>query len=72
MSGFKISELDHIVLNVGDIERSLKFYTEVMGFELTTRMGDSAAFLSAGGVVHRHTLIRTDTRRRGAETKWAG
>jgi len=31
MSGFKISELDHIVLNVGDIERSLQFYTEVMG-----------------------------------------
>lgn len=33
MSGFKISELDHIVLNVGDIERSLHFYTEVMGLK---------------------------------------
>ena len=33
MTGFKISELDHIVLNVGDIERSLQFYTGVMGLK---------------------------------------
>jgi glyoxylase I family protein len=33
MSGFKISELDHIVLNVGDIERSLQFYTGVIGLK---------------------------------------
>jgi glyoxylase I family protein len=33
MSGFKIRELDHIVLNVGDIERSLQFYTGVMGLK---------------------------------------
>ncbi len=33
MSGFKITELDHIVLNVGDIERSLQFYTGVMGLK---------------------------------------
>lgn len=33
MSGFKISELDHIVLNVRDIERSLQFYTGVMGLK---------------------------------------
>jgi glyoxylase I family protein len=30
MSRIRITELDHIVLNVSDIERSLKFYTEVM------------------------------------------
>ena len=33
MSGFKISALDHIVLNVGDVERSLQFYTGVMGLK---------------------------------------
>lgn len=33
MSGFKISELDHIVLNVSDIERSLQFYTGVLGLK---------------------------------------
>ena len=31
MKKIKIIELDHIVLNVGDIDRSLKFYTEVLG-----------------------------------------
>jgi catechol 2,3-dioxygenase-like lactoylglutathione lyase family enzyme len=29
----KITELDHIVLNVADIDRSLKFYTEVLGLQ---------------------------------------
>jgi glyoxylase I family protein len=31
MSRLKIKDLDHIVLNVSDIHRSLKFYTEVLG-----------------------------------------
>ena len=31
MARIKITDLDHIVLNVGDIEQSLKFYTEVLG-----------------------------------------
>jgi catechol 2,3-dioxygenase-like lactoylglutathione lyase family enzyme len=31
MARIKITELDHIVLNVGDIYRSLKFYTDVLG-----------------------------------------
>jgi glyoxylase I family protein len=29
----KITELDHIVLNVGDIDRSIAFYTEVLGLK---------------------------------------
>lgn len=33
MTGIKISELDHIVLNVGDIDRSLSFYTNVLGLK---------------------------------------
>ena len=33
MRGFRVTELDHIVLNVKDIDRSLKFYTEVIGLE---------------------------------------
>ena len=31
MGKFKISVLDHIVLNVGDIDRALQFYTGVLG-----------------------------------------
>ena len=33
MERIKVTELDHIVLNVGDIDRSLKFYTEVLGLQ---------------------------------------
>ena len=33
MERIKVIELDHIVLNVGDIDRSLKFYIEVLGLQ---------------------------------------
>jgi catechol 2,3-dioxygenase-like lactoylglutathione lyase family enzyme len=33
MARITITELDHIVLNVSDIDRSLKFYTEVLGLQ---------------------------------------
>jgi catechol 2,3-dioxygenase-like lactoylglutathione lyase family enzyme len=31
MDRITVTDLDHIVLNVGDIERSLRFYTDVLG-----------------------------------------
>ena len=33
MKPIRITALDHIVLNVGDIERALKFYTQVLGLQ---------------------------------------
>ena len=39
-------------LKVADLERSLAFYRDVLGFELTQRFGSQAAFLSAGGYHH--------------------
>lgn len=33
MKPIKITELDHIVLNVSDIDRSLVFYTQVLGLK---------------------------------------
>ncbi len=42
----------HIHLKVADLERSIAFYREVLGFELTQRFGHGAAFLSAGGYHH--------------------
>lgn len=32
---FRIAKLGHIVLNVGDLERSVKFYTQVLGFSVS-------------------------------------
>jgi catechol 2,3-dioxygenase len=43
---------------VSDLERAVKFYTEVMGFEVTTLWQGSAAFLSAGGY-HHHLGLNT-------------
>ena len=48
----------HIHLKVADLERALAFYRDVLGFQLTQRFGDSAAFLSAGGY-HHHLAINT-------------
>src|SRR5208282_5221290 len=44
--------IGHVHLKVADLERALKFYRDVLGFELTQRFGRQAAFLSAGGYHH--------------------
>ncbi len=41
----------HMHLHVGDIEAGLRFYRDVLGFELQANLG-SAAFVSAGGYHH--------------------
>jgi catechol 2,3-dioxygenase len=42
----------HVHLHVGDLERGLGFYRDVLGFELMTFMPGAAAFVSAGGYHH--------------------
>src|SRR4029077_1251801 len=51
-------DIGHIHLKVADLDRALAFYSGVLGFQLTTRMGPSAAFLSAGGY-HHHIGLNT-------------
>ncbi len=43
--------IGHVHLKVSDLERSLKFYRDVLGFEVMQRMGAQAAFLSAGVIL---------------------
>jgi catechol 2,3-dioxygenase len=50
--------MGHVHLKVSDIERALGFYRDVLGFEVTQRIGNSAAFLSAGGY-HHHIGLNT-------------
>ena len=52
------TEIGHVHLKVSDLERAVAFYSGVLGFELTQRMGTSAAFLSAGGY-HHHIGLNT-------------
>jgi len=42
----------HVHLRVADLERAIRFYRDVLGFPLTLRYGDKAAFLGAGGYHH--------------------
>jgi catechol 2,3-dioxygenase len=43
----------HVHLHVADTAAALRFYTELIGFEKVVELGDSAAFVSAGGYHHR-------------------
>ena len=54
-SGVRIG---HVHLKVADLDRSLRFYCGLLGFELMVRMGDEAAFVSAGGY-HHHIGLNT-------------
>jgi catechol 2,3-dioxygenase len=50
--------IGHVHLKVSDLDRALRFYCGVLGFELTQRYGTQAAFVSAGGY-HHHIGLNT-------------
>jgi catechol 2,3-dioxygenase len=50
--------IGHVHLKVADLDRALKFYCGVLGFELQQRLGSQAAFISAGGY-HHHIGLNT-------------
>lgn len=52
----------HVHLKVADLERSLGFYSGVLGFSVTQRIGDSAVFLGAGDYHHHLALNTWDSR----------
>jgi catechol 2,3-dioxygenase len=52
------TDIGHVHLKVADLDRAIGFYRDVLGFELMQRMGDQAAFLSAGGY-HHHIGLNT-------------
>lgn len=61
MDDYKVpsqTRIGHVHLKVADLTRALAFYQGVLGFELTTRYGDQAAFVSAGGY-HHHIGLNT-------------
>ncbi|MEO8448205.1 MAG: VOC family protein, partial [Gemmatimonadota bacterium] len=51
-------DMGHVHLKVADLERAIRFYRDVLGFDLTQRFGDRAAFLGAGGY-HHHIGLNT-------------
>jgi catechol 2,3-dioxygenase len=57
--------IGHVHLKVADLERAIGFYNGVLGFDLMQRMGNQAAFLSAGGY-HHHIGLNTWESRGGS------
>ncbi len=55
LSGMRIG---HVHLKVADLQRAIDFYTRVLGFEVTQRFGNQAAFLSSDGY-HHHIGLNT-------------
>jgi catechol 2,3-dioxygenase len=52
------TRIGHVHLKVSNLERSLQFYRDLLGFEVMQYYGDSAVFLSAGGY-HHHIGLNT-------------
>lgn len=50
--------IGHVHLKVSNLQRSMEFYCNLLGFELTTMYGTDAAFISAGGY-HHHIGLNT-------------
>lgn len=51
-------QIGHVHLTVGDLDRAMEFYCDILGFEVSARYGTSAVFLSAGGY-HHHIALNT-------------
>ncbi|HEY1922682.1 MAG TPA: VOC family protein [Tepidisphaeraceae bacterium] len=51
-------QIGHVHLKVSDLQRALTFYRDVLGFQVQQRMGNQAAFISAGGY-HHHIGLNT-------------
>jgi catechol 2,3-dioxygenase len=52
------THIGHVHLKVSDLKRSLEFYCNLLGFDITTMYGEDAAFISAGGY-HHHIGLNT-------------
>jgi catechol-2,3-dioxygenase len=55
VSGLGLTRLQHLVLWVADVERSVRFYCDVVGFEVQRRY-PNAAFLKIPGSTEDHHL----------------
>jgi len=61
MDNYKVpaqTRIGHVHLKVSDLQKSLDFYSGLLGFDKMMMYGDQAAFISAGGY-HHHIGLNT-------------
>jgi catechol 2,3-dioxygenase-like lactoylglutathione lyase family enzyme len=58
-SPVRVKKLGHVVLRVRDVERSVRFYTDILNFNLTEK-GPNGAFLNAVGDHHTIGLFQAE------------
>ena len=51
------TRIGHVHLTVADLDRSVRFYRDVLGFDVSTRYGSDAVFLSAGGYLYHFAIL---------------
>ncbi len=61
--------IGHVHLRVSDLETAMDFYCDVLGLELTQRVGDQAAFLAVAGY-HHHIALHSVGRETGFPQGW--
>jgi catechol-2,3-dioxygenase len=54
----KVQELGHVVLSVADLERSVRFYRDLLGLAEVARLGDHGVMFSSGRTHHELLLTQ--------------
>lgn len=68
----KPKQLGHLVLRVRDLDRSERFYTDVLGLEVTSRRPGAMVFLTAGEASHELALMSVGPDAPGPEQNRVG
>jgi catechol 2,3-dioxygenase len=64
----KNTKIGHVHLKVANLDRSLKFYCDILGFSVKQRVGDQVAFIAASNY-HHHLGLNTWESKNGTPPK---
>ena len=64
----KNTKIGHVHLKVANLDRSLKFYCDILGFSVKQRVGDQVVFIAASNY-HHHLGLNTWESKNGSPPK---